>query len=195
MDRFDPLDEKWCSSIYLTEYQTLCYLCNDIIHHETEAEDIVSDCFRKLLEVVLRQQQDFPTLHHAKSYLYIMVRNASVDYLRKSKPGSLTDVDPEEVNDIDKEQLTHKLEQRDMHQKVLRRIAQLPPKSREIMELFFLEDKSLEEIAEKLGLPKETVYTAKYRALQQLRAMAKTSQQPISPDTLVVLFWMYLIAP
>ena len=190
---FNPHDEQWYSSLYEQEFDTLVYLSNEIIGQQADAQDIVSTIFLALPNAVVKKPEDFPTLQNVKNYLFVMVRNASIDALRKRQRGFLVDVEIDHISNIETEALTHKLEQRDMYRRILGRIDRLPPGSQEILRLFFFEDLSLEEIAARLNLKVESVRQAKYRALEHLRAMVKNNEQPIEPEALVLLICINLL--
>lgn len=193
-DLFDPHGETWYSSLYEEEFLSLINCSFKIIRNETDAEEIAGHCFLALLYLVRKDPQKFANRAYAKNYLYRMVKNASLDYHRSGKVGVLNH-DLELIENLEAEQLTGEREEAEALQKVLDRIDELSPKLREIIRLYIYEDMSAEEIAEKLGQPVGSIYTAKYRALEQLRKMAKSKKQSISPDTLLVLFWIYLMNP
>ena len=192
---FDPHGETWYSSLYQEVFLSLINCSFNIIRNETEAEEIAGRCFWALQLLIQQDPQKFADRAYVKNYLYRMVNNASVDYLRSQKAVIVISHDLEEIENLDAEQLTTELEEADAHQKILDMVALLPPKSKEIIRLFFYENMSAEEIAQKLGQPVKSIYTAKYRALEQLRMMAKNKKQPLSPDTLLLLFWIYLTNP
>lgn len=192
---FDPHGETWYSSLYEEVFQSLINCSYNIIRNETEAEDIAANCFWALHFRIQQDPQKFTDRAYVKNYLYRMVRNASVDYQRSGKANFMISHDPEQIENLDAEELTAELEAADAHQKILDLVAGLSPKSKEIIRLFFYENMSAEEIAQKLGQPVGSIYTAKHRAVEQLRKMATNKKQSISPDTLLFLFWIYLTHP
>ena len=62
-------------------YAALCFFAQSIIHHTEDAKDIVQDCFIKLWdEAAIEEKTDT-----VKSFLYTMVRNRCIDFVRKQK--------------------------------------------------------------------------------------------------------------
>lgn len=192
---FDPHGETWYSSLYEEVFLSLINCSYNIIRNEMEAEEIAGRCFWALHFRIQQDPPKFADRAYVKNYLYRMVKNASVDYKRSGKADFMITHDPELIENLDAEQLTTELEATEALQKIIDMVALLTPKLREIIRLFFYENMSAEEIAQKLGQPVKSIYTAKYRALEQLRMMAKNKKQSISPDTLLLLFWIYLTNP
>jgi RNA polymerase sigma-70 factor, ECF subfamily len=192
---FDRHGETWYSSLYEEVFLSLINCSYNIIRNETEAEEIAGRCFWALHFRIQQDPPKFADRAYVKNYLYRMVKNASVDYKRSGKADFMITHDPELIENLDAEQLTAELEEADTHQKILDLVAGLSPMSKEIIRLFFYENMSTEEVAQKLGQSVKNIYTAKQRAMVQLRKMATNKKQSISPDTLLLLFWIYLTNP
>lgn len=191
---FDPHNEQWYTSLYQELFLPLIYYSNRIVQDEIEAEDIVAGCFIKLKQLLTTAPQNFHSSHHVKNFLYTMVKNASIDYRRSGKAGFMINTDFEQLENMNTEELVTVLEKRDLYKKVCDKIEQLPPVSRDILRLFLLEERDTKEVAKILGQSEENIRQAKYRALKLLRNMLKNKEQPVSPDTLLLLFWIYLFA-
>src|SRR5690242_10416824 len=69
----------YCFRQYFT---ALCFFTQSIIHNEEDAKDIVQDCFIKLWDDDSALSQKTESV---KSFLYTMVRNRCIDYVRKKK--------------------------------------------------------------------------------------------------------------
>jgi RNA polymerase sigma factor (sigma-70 family) len=59
-------------------------------------------------------------------------------------------------------------------------LAQIPRVDREVLTLFFLQDLSIDEVAEVLGIPPGTVKSRLFKAKQSLRAILKLEGEPSS---------------
>ena len=77
-----------------------------------------------------------------------------------------------ETPDARSEEECEKMEQQDMLRKCL---SQLPEKNRQVMEFYYLQDLSLEEIGEKLGLSKSWVCRIHSKSLEMLRNALQAS--------------------
>jgi len=133
------------------------------------AEDIVHDVFLKLWD----KQIFLLPLNEVKSILYVAVKNACIDHLRKINL---------EQEVTDKRALQLKLEEldffeasdelfmrKDMLNHLLKKVDELPEKAQEIFRLSYLEGMKATEIAERLNISVRTVENQLYRSLVFLR--------------------------
>lgn len=142
------------------------YFVKKLIDDVPTAEEITSDTFVKLH----RLHDKFNTYNNIQAFLFITARNASLDFLkyRQRQREHFTDLDPdEEVPEIPL------FAETDVHAEVLRQIydeiEKLPERSRDIFKLYYFEDLSLNEIADKLGISRQTVANQKHTALKTLK--------------------------
>lgn len=133
------------------------------------AEDMVHDVFLKLWDKQIFLLPD-PEL---KRILYASVHNTCIDYLRRSMM---------EQEILDKRALQLKLEELDffessdelfMRQNImeflLKKVDELPERSREVFRLSYLDGMKAAEIAEQLNISVRTVENLLYRSLLYLR--------------------------
>lgn len=133
------------------------------------AEDIVHDVFLKLWDkqVFLLPDDDL------KRILFVAVRNACIDHLRRSNM---------EQEILDRRAVQLKLEEldyfessdelfmrKDLLELLMKKVAELPERSQEIFRLSYLKGMKAAEIAEQLGLSVRTVENQLYRSLLYLR--------------------------
>lgn len=117
------------------------------------------------------------------SWLYRIAHNVCVDYLRKNSRRSHISLDAE---DEDSQALIEKITSQEnvslsfsedaKKQGVREIIRSLPEKYETVMILFFLEEKSYEEISDILQIPVNTVWTLLNRAKKQFFALAQKPQ-------------------
>jgi len=123
------------------------------------AENLVSDCFIKLWE----NRQNINIKSSIKSYLYRILKNLIIDYHRsKSEITELFDKLP----DIPDEE---EFEKQQRYSRLYQILQKLPEQRRKILELAVYDSYSYQEIAEKLGISKNTVKTQIARAYRFLR--------------------------
>ncbi|MDD2953992.1 MAG: RNA polymerase sigma-70 factor [Parabacteroides sp.] len=160
--------EVYCRHIYL-EYAPMLLRFAEKFVSSFFAEDIVHDVFLKLWD---RQVFLLPE-NELKRLLYVSVRNACVDYLRRLTL---------EQEVVDKRALQLKLDELDFFEAsdevfmrkdlldiLMRKVDDLPERSREIFRLSYIEGMRNAEIADKLGLSVRTVENQLYRSLSYLR--------------------------
>jgi len=87
------LDNKICMHKFRSGYEpvlkeifdllgaSLFFFVNSMINNRQQAEDIVAESFTKLW----RQRETFVELNNIKAYLYVITRNACLDYLKHIK--------------------------------------------------------------------------------------------------------------
>lgn len=144
------------------------------------AEEIVQDVFIKLW----LKRQSLPQLSSFTNYLFILLRNQTLSYLRKHASertrylqwaASLEQ--PEEAPDETSEQYAAWLEEA---------VAQLPERQREIFVLSRYHRLTRQQIAAKLDITDNTVKTHLERAVKAIRAHV---QDKIPAAVLLVVLW------
>lgn len=109
-----------------------------------------------------------------EAYLYTISKNKWTDYLRSS--GFKNTVSENEIGDwyADDEAYDHEKEKDDLaNQNALQAaLKQLGAGCRELLDLFYFQKKSMEEMAVKLGLGAASIRNKKYRCMERLRTLA-----------------------
>lgn len=141
-------------------YRPLCLYALRLVDDSSDAEDIVQSSFTSLWECILDgRKPDSP-----KSYLYRIVHNRCVDYLRKGtgkeeRFAELTYDVPEEET-VDRSVVWARLWEN---------IDRLPPKRRRVLLLSKRDGKSHAEIAQIMGISERTVHNQLSKAIRALR--------------------------
>src|ERR1700741_3650796 len=78
MNSFREGNKEAFRIVYDLMVRPLTYFVENIIHSEPDAEDIVANAFYKLFHARLGMK----SFDHVKRWLYVIVRNESIDYLR-----------------------------------------------------------------------------------------------------------------
>lgn len=151
----------WFQLAFTKYYRELVLYAERYLYDRSESEDIVQETFVKLWEN--RSQINIHT--SARGYLYSMVRNRCLNYLKSIK---ITD-------DLEILQLTHNVDtiaesQLEMEidslkfEKVKNIMQMMPNSMKEIFELKYLSHLSCTEIATELNISSNTVKTQLKRA-------------------------------
>ncbi len=137
-----------------------------IVDDAQSAEDIVEDTFMKAWQIIVDDKEiaDF------KAYMYRMVRNACISYLRNRKEI----VGLEFVPEADEEAVD--TSERDA--RIWKAIDELPDKCREVFLLSKQDGLSNEEIAEKMGISISTVKNQMTKAFSRLRDTLSSGHKP-----------------
>jgi RNA polymerase sigma factor (sigma-70 family) len=165
MQAFRKGDQDSFCWIYSQLVSPLTYFVENIIFSRVEAEDIVANAFHKLI----RGREGMKSVEHIKRFMYVVVRNEAIDYLRAKikRRDAIQNLAylaccAEQQNEMDS---ANKLQL----QTVLQAIEELPRQKRTVLTLYFFQQKSTNEIAEMLNLNTQTVLNHKSKALVSLR--------------------------
>jgi RNA polymerase sigma-70 factor (ECF subfamily) len=162
-------------------YQYLVYrTALGITRDERAAEDILQECFFRLYTYAATVEADRPL----KPWLYRVTVNLAYDWASRRSPQPLDDI----LDWLSGLASTfpapdRRAEEREMLKMVREVVAELPPLHRAVVVLFYLEDLTLEEIAQVLDLPVGTVKSRLHYARARLRDMLTQRQRPVPEMT------------
>lgn len=144
-------------------YAALCFFAQSIIHNSEDAKDIVQDCFIKLWGDTAITEK----VESVKSFLYTMVRNRCIDYIRKQKVRSKAApyLQPSEED----EEYFDELAFAEMLRQVLEHIECLPAGMRTVLKKYYLQGKKHKQIAKESSTTINAVKLQKSRAIKLLK--------------------------
>lgn len=133
--------------------------------NQAVAEDIVQEVFISLYE----RQLFFPTGESLRSFLYISVRNSTLNYLKHKKIEQhyLQQTEWEDIGE-NKEDIELKILKEEVYRRIFAILETLPAQCRRIFEMHLTGHRN-EDIANLLHLSIHTVKTQKKRVMQKLR--------------------------
>lgn len=151
--------------IFDTYYKRLYSFSLNYVTEQYAAEEIVENVLLKLWE----KRQKLEKIDNLKSYLYTMVRNASLDYLKRENKFVRLDIDKHDViiskNPFIIEEETHAI--------LYQALETLPKKCRTVFELSCIEGLKYKDIAEDLQISINTVKSQRARAIELLKLQLK----------------------
>jgi len=151
--------------VYDHTVRPLTYFVENIIRNQADAEDIVANGFHKLFHA----REDMRTYEHIKRWLYVIVRNEAIDYLRSRTRVRESQQDIAYLESGVDEHVETERVRSILLQDINREIDRLPRQRKTILRLYFFEQKNTTEIAELLQLSPQTVLNHKTKALDSLR--------------------------
>jgi len=151
--------------VYDRMVRPLTYFVENIIHSPVDAEDIVANAFYKLFHA----RANMRSFEHVKRWLYVIVRNESIDYLRLKTRQKESQYDLAYLDTGIEEQAETERVRTILLQDIHKEIERLPKQRKTILRLYFFEQKNTSEIAEILQLSPQTVLNHKTKALDALR--------------------------
>lgn len=160
-----PMGKEQTFDYFFRQYfAALCFFAQSIIHNEEDAKDIVQDCFIKLWEDDLSLLEKTASI---KSFLYTMVRNRCIDYIRKKKV--ITKAVTHLQNNEDNPEYYDELAFAEMMQQIFDHLDQLPQNMHTILKEYFLKGKKHKEIAVALNTTPDAVRMQKKRGIKLLQ--------------------------
>jgi RNA polymerase sigma-70 factor (family 1) len=153
--------------IYDQMVRPLTFFVENIIHSQHDAEDIVANSFYKLYHA----RTGMRSFEHVKRWLYVIVRNEAIDYLRARTRTRENhhDIAYLESGVEERERTETERVKANMLQNMHMEIEKLPKQRRAILRLYFFEQKNTTEIAEMMQLSPQTVLNHKTKAINSLR--------------------------
>jgi RNA polymerase sigma-70 factor (family 1) len=168
IEGFNLGDPEAFNEIYELHHRSLYFFVRKLIGDDAEAQDIVSETFRKLWQRKLY----FSSLVNIKAFLYITARNNGFDYLRFTKRQKESQKELAEHTDPNEDFVINKIVESELLEEIYNEIKNLPDRTRDIFRMHYEDGLPLKEISEKLNITQEVVRVTKFRALQDLRKFA-----------------------
>jgi len=171
------IDDRNFEEIYLKYFPRLLRFAQEYVLNREDAENIIQDVFMTLWE----RRDDLKVHISLASYLFILIKNRCIDYLRRKKTAEAGKKQIQEnfthewqMKLYSLEALDHTLiSDSDLERIISRAIDSLPPKCREIFILHKIDGKKYKEIAKELDISVSTVENQMGIALRKLREKLK----------------------
>ena len=139
-----------------------------LVRNESMAEDLISEVFLD----VWRQAGKFEGRAAVSTWLLAIARFKALSELRRRPEEELTEETAEAIEDTADTPETA-LEKKDKSELLRKCLTELSPEHREIIDLVYYHEKSVEEVAEIVGIPEATVKTRMFYARKKLAELLK----------------------
>jgi len=134
-----------------------------IIHCDNEED--AKDCFQNVFIKLYTSEKTFETEQHLKAWLLRVTMNECIDCARQSWKKKMTL--SEDVSAYEKEE-TYMENESTQTDSVVEELQKLPYKYRQVVYLYYYEERTVKEIADFLDLPEGTVKTRLSRGRKKL---------------------------
>ena len=139
-----------------------------LLRDEMAAQDVIGDVFLD----VWRQASRFEGRSAVSTWLMAIARFKALSLMRKRREDGLDDETAESIEDpSDDPELS--AAKRDKGDKLRQCLAALSPEHREIIDLVYYHEKSVEEVAQIVGIPENTVKTRMFYARKKLGELCR----------------------
>ena len=164
-DKLHPISMEEYRSLFDALYSPLCLFANKYLNDMDTSQDVVQKVFVKIWE----RKINYINFYATKSYLYTSVRNGCLDFLKSKHYRSTlhsSNIDFDQM--LTEEFFITQLTIIDTYSQLETAIKQLPKKCERVIRLS-LKAYTNKEIAEEMGISKNTVKSQKRIAYEKLR--------------------------
>ncbi|OUP09946.1 RNA polymerase subunit sigma-70 [Mediterranea sp. An20] len=143
--------------------QPMLHLARKLTGEADDAEDVVQDVLLKLWN----RREELEQCHNLRAFVFTMVRNASIDFLRTRHTDTTSLLDA--LNATDEQSPDRYLEAKDEMRLMHAIIHSLPPLQQTILRMKDIEEYETEEIAQITGCSPEAIRSNLSRARKRVR--------------------------
>ena len=167
MYRFCQGENDAIGAVFSEVYTELYFTAFRFTQNEKDAEDVVSDCFEKLIAISIERRQQIFIENNVelKSYLLVMIKHKSLDFLKvkKNRNSILASISSFWKRSDENEQLI-----RSENDHILLSLELLTEREKQIMRLS-IDGYSIDEIKEELLISKKTVSNILHSARKKIK--------------------------
>ena len=148
-------------------------LAYSILRDRGAAEDLAQEVFVKLWQALPR----YDGRAQLSTWIYAITRNASISALRRRRR-SVSLSDPAVLEETERTHATPGPAADDVA--LRRQVDALPERQRQAVTLYYLDERPVDEVAEMLGMPVNTVKTHLHRARARLAAALGAADEEVA---------------
>lgn len=171
-------DEMAFKELFCKYYLPLCSFAYQYVKDDGVTDDFVQDAFFCVWE----KRKNFLVLPAVKSFLYLSVKNACLNWLKHQKVVGRNEAEVAHI--LYTEEDEDKIRQEEIYAQIYEIIKDFSPQTRKII-LMSMEGLSNPEIAARMGISQNTVKTIKLRAYRTLRKKLENPR--------LLLFFIFLL--
>ncbi len=181
----DHGDQKAYAELMSRYRDSVFYMLLKMVNNKDDADDLTIEAFGKAFKKLEQYSPEFAF----STWLFKIAGNNAIDFLRKKKNENLYSLDKplggEDGTDASANVRSQTLDPEEHYMKkqkidkVREVVDKLKPKYREIIELFYYQELSIEEIAKKLNMVEGNVKVQLFRARDLLYNILKNSEGKI----------------
>lgn len=174
-------------AVYKKYFSPLCFFAHKFIEKQF-TEDLVQDVFFKVWNSKLK----FDSERAMRVYLYVAVKNACIDFLRKEKNKDRYKKNVERITVLKTESFFDEIIREEASQILEQALETLSKKNKNVM-LWVLKGYSNTEIAKKLNVSVNTIKTHKLVAFKKIRTWFEEQFPGVAPQD--IMYLLFLIIP
>jgi RNA polymerase sigma-70 factor (family 1) len=165
IDDFRRGSQKAFAKLFHHLYPVLVFYALRYTHDQAAAEDISEESFIK----VWIRRESFNHYKVLRSFLYSIVRNASLNWLKEKERHAVHEKVIALNTELSEASILENIIRAEVFHDVYSAFEKLPPKCRKIISLIFFHGKNIRDVAAELNLSVNTVKAQKRRGLLLLK--------------------------
>jgi RNA polymerase sigma-70 factor (ECF subfamily) len=170
MSRIASADRLAMQALYARHHVRVYRFVLRLIGNASAAEDLVTEVFLD----VWRQAGSFEARSRVSTWLLAIARFKALSAMRRRSEEELSEETAATIEDsADDPEVA--VQKKDKGQILRKCITALSPEHREIIDLVYYHEKSVEEVAEIVGIPENTVKTRMFYARKKLAELLRTA--------------------
>jgi len=185
-DHFRAQDPEGFKEMYRLYFPALSFYASMVVGPNGDAQLLANDAL--LIAWKHNEKISFTAKVNLERFLYRVCKNGCISHLRKSNVRQKALKELTYLSLVEEEAIDLKKIHAELIAQLYRQIDCLPEKSREIIQLSFLEGKKRSEIAQLLKMDEKEVSLKKFRALAALRKCLSPFVQGCRTLILCVIF-------
>lgn len=159
------------AELYNNYFSRIHFFIIRLVRDEEQARDLTADVFVKLWS----KWGAFESEEHIRSWLYVTAKNAALNWIAISKRRSAIRKEmfrpSPNHHDISESEIEQSIALAELMKEIYDQTADLPPQSKKVFDLIYIEGKSTREIATILSIAPKTVLNYKLHIIQKLRTI------------------------
>ncbi|CAG7649360.1 ECF RNA polymerase sigma factor SigW [Paenibacillus solanacearum] len=163
--------------LFQTYNQAVYRTCYFMLHHAADAEDVCQEVFMTVF------RHDWRTVEHLKTWLMRVTVNHCLNHLKKDQRARTKhkrlELEPTPVTEKAAETIA---EERETAMEAIHLLRELPGKMKAVVSLRYLNECSLNEIADILGIPVGTVKSRLNKGLKRMRQLMTKGESQRGKD-------------
>jgi RNA polymerase sigma factor (sigma-70 family) len=188
-DAFKSGDRRAFMEVYRS-FKTVVYAFTiRMVGSAEDAEDLTVQTFTRVWE----RRESIESMAHLKNLLFISARNSAIDFL-ESKRRSQVELTTEVAQEIDMYNIsTYKTDQlfADLVEDILALVEKMPRLRQQVFRMRYLEERSVKEVSDTLGLSVQSVYWHTKEALAQAREVLL--KKPTMPTNVLSMLLLLIL--
>jgi RNA polymerase sigma factor (sigma-70 family) len=188
-DAFKSGDQRAFMEVYRS-FKTVVYAFTiRMVGSAEDAEDLTIQTFTRVWE----RRESIESMAHLKNLLFISARNSAIDFL-ESKRRSQVELTTEVAEEIDMYNVsTYKTDQlfADLVEDILALVEKMPRLRQQVFRMRYLEERSVKEVSDTLGLSVQSVYWHTKEALAQAREVLL--KKPAMPTNVLSMLLLLIL--